>query len=79
VSVTVDISERQLRFGIFKIALSLVGLFALAALGLSFLVDRGQSITLQLLFVCIAFYFVTNGVLAVLHIIDWVEKRRGRR
>jgi hypothetical protein len=77
VSVTIDLSERQLKVAVFKIALSLVFLFALVAIALTFLADRGQSITVQLLLVCVGFGFLTNGVLAVLKIIDWFEARKG--
>jgi hypothetical protein len=76
--VTVDISERQLKVVVFKLALSLVVVFSLVALVLTFLAGRGQSVALQLLFVCVAFGFITNGVLAVLKIIDWFEARKGK-
>jgi hypothetical protein len=76
VSIQLEISEHRLRLGVFKLALSLTGLFALVAFGLSLLAGQGQSIAVNLLLVCVAFGFLTNGVLAILKIIDWFEGRK---
>jgi hypothetical protein len=76
VSVSVDISEAQLRGGIIKLALALVGLFVLVAVGLSLLVGRAQGVAVNVLLVCIAFTFLANGVFVVLKIIDWFENRK---
>ena len=78
-SGVVDLSERQLRLGVIKLALSLVFVFVLLAIGLSLLAARGQTIAVNVLFVCVAFGFLTNGCFAVLKIIDWFEARRVKR
>ena len=75
-SVTVDISERQLRLGVFKLAVSLVGIFALLAVVFSLVVGEGQSIAVNLLLICVGFMMLANGCLAVTKIIDWLEARR---
>ena len=77
-SVNVDISERQLRLGIFKLAVSLVGIFALLALVFSLVAGQGQSIAVNLLLICVGFMMLANGCLAVTKIIDWIEARRIR-
>ncbi|MGZ2411490.1 hypothetical protein ACUXST_000887 [Sphingomonas sp. F9_3S_D5_B_2] len=78
-TVAVDISERQLKIMLIKLALTLTTVMALLAIGVSVLAGRGQSIAINLLLVCLAFGFVTNGFWAVLKIIDWFEARRGKR
>ena len=75
-SVTVNISERQLRLGVFKLAVSLVGIFALLAVVFSLVVGEGQSIAVNLLLICVGFMMLANGCLAVTKIIDWLEARR---
>ncbi|MGI8944394.1 MAG: hypothetical protein ACR2FJ_09245 [Qipengyuania sp.] len=77
-SVQLDISEARLRLGVFKMALSLVGLFALIAFVLTLVAGQGQSIAVNALFVSVAFGFLTNGVFAILKIIDWFEARRSK-
>ena len=74
-SVAVNLSERQVKAAIVKLAISLVGAFALLTWGLALLTGHGQSTALNFLFVTFAFSFLANGVLAVLKIIDWFEKR----
>jgi hypothetical protein len=78
VTVSIDLSEGQLRVGVIKLALALVALFALLAIGVSFLADRGQGVAVSVLLMCVAFTFLANGVLAVLKIIDWFEARKRR-
>ena len=75
-SITVDISERSLRIGIVKLAISLVMVFTIFALVLSLVAERGQSLAVSVLMVCVAFAFLTNGFLAILKIIDWFEARK---
>ena len=75
-SVTVDISERQLRLGVFKLAVSLVGIFALLVVGLSLVFGQGQSIAVNLLLICVGFAMLANGCFAVTKIVDWVEARK---
>ena len=77
-SVTVDITERQLTVSVFKLALSLVFIFAFLAIGLALLAGRGQDVAIDALLVCVAFGFLSNGCLAILKIIDWVETRKQR-
>ncbi|MES2443685.1 MAG: hypothetical protein V4574_12710 [Pseudomonadota bacterium] len=77
-SIAIDISERRLKLGIVKLAIMLVGVFALLALGLSALAGQGQGLALGILVVTVSFSFLTNGVLAVLKIIDWFEARNRR-
>ena len=77
-SVNVDISERQLRLGIFKLAVSLVGIFALLALVFSLVAGQGQSIAVNLFLICVGFMMLANGCLTVTKIIDWIEARRIR-
>ena len=77
-SVSVDLSEKQLRLGILKLALSLAMLFAILAIGLTYLAGSGQSVAVSTLLVCFAFAMLTNGVPAALKIIDWFEARKQR-
>jgi hypothetical protein len=78
VSVTVDLTERQLRLGILKIGLSLAMLLIIVAFVLSLLAGKGQQLVIDVLFVSVSFGFLTNGVLAVLRIMDWFENRARR-
>lgn len=77
-SVALDISEARLRVGVIKLALALVGLFALVAFGVSLFAGQAQGIAVSVLLACVAFSFLANGVLAVLKIINWFEDRKRR-
>lgn len=75
-SVTIDMSERQFKFAMLKLSLSLALLLVLVALVLSLLTGTGQQLAVGALFACLGFGFLTNGLLAVLKIIDWFEARK---
>ena len=77
-SVTVEISEHQLKFAMFKIALAMASLVAILAVGLTLFQNVGQIIAVSALLVCMAFYFLANGFLIILKIIDWFEARARR-
>ena len=77
-----DLTERQLKFGLFKLALSLTSVLILGALIVSFFFPSDgkiSSIPIYALLFAVAFSILANGFLAVLHIIDWFEKRRAVR
>jgi hypothetical protein len=76
VSLTVDISERQLRLGLLKMALGLVGLFALLAVLISLVAGQGQNIAVTMLLICVSFSFLAHGFLALTKVIDWFEARK---
>ena len=75
-SVTIDISEQRLRFGVFKIALSLTFLVVILGFVASLFADRFQSIATNALLFCVSFFFLSNGFLCLLQIIDWFEARK---
>ena len=77
-SVTIEMSEHRLRMSMFKIALSLTFLVVLLGVIASFIADRFQSIATNSLLFCVAFFFLSNGLLCLLQIIDWFEARKAR-
>ena len=77
-SITVDISEARLKYGVIKLAVALVGVFALMAVAASLLAERAQGIAVSILLLCLAFTFLANGMFAVLKIVDWFEERKRR-
>ena len=74
-----NLTERQLKFGVFKVALSLTFMLLIAALIVAFFFQTDSKIAIvpiyALLF-AVAFSILANGLLAILHILDWFEKRR---
>ncbi len=83
-SITIEnITERQLRFGIFKVAAVLAFGLLLAAfiLSLIFSAEAGKvsAITLNALLIAVAVMILANGCLAILQIFDWFEARRAKR
>jgi hypothetical protein len=83
VSVTIETTERQLRFGVLKIGITLAFGLLLAAwiLSLVFSFDGGRlsTITINALLIAVAVMILANGCLAILQIVDWFEKRRETR
>ena len=77
-SVTVNISPRQLQISVFKMALALAGIFVLIGLGLAFLAGEHTNVALYAFFASAAFYFLSNGVLVALKVVDWFEDRKRR-
>ena len=77
-SIVVNLTERQLRLGILKLALSLTAAIALIAIGITYLFGSHQPVAINFLLLALALTFLANGTLAVLRIIDWLEVRRGR-
>nr|WP_166176361.1 hypothetical protein [Altererythrobacter segetis] len=75
---TVTLTDRQLRFGLIKLALSFVGLFAIAAIIVTAIAGTkfGLNLAVNLMLFTVAFNLLANGVLAVLKITDWIEARR---
>ncbi len=77
-----ELTERQLTFGVLKVALSLAGILALGALIISFFFRVNNKITtvsIYTLLLAVAFSILSNGLLAILHIVDWFEMRPGSR
>ena len=77
-----ELTERQLTFGVLKVALSLAGILALGALIISFFFRVNNKITtvsIHTLLLAVAFSILSNGLLAILHIVDWFEMRPGSR
>jgi len=71
-------SERELRVGLLKLTISLVGFVGLLAVGSTMLIGQGQSIAINFLLISVALSLLANGVLAVLKILDWFEARKRR-
>ena len=74
-----SIDGRQLWIGVVKIALLLVFLVTVLGVGASVLADRFQTVATNALLSCLAFFMLSNGVLGILHIIDWLEGRKAKR
>ena len=77
-----DITERQLRFGVLKVALVLAFGLLLAAAIVSLVIDSDSSlvrIPVNAVVIAVAVMILANGCLAVLQIVDWFEKRRATR
>ena len=77
-----ELTKRQLTFGVLKIALSLAGILALETLIISFFFRVNNKITtvsIYTLLLAVVFSILSNGLLAILHIVDWFEKRPGSR
>ena len=74
-----ELTERQLRIGVFKVALSLATVLILGALIVSFFLPNDgkiSNIVISALLFAVAMSILANGVLAILRVIDWFEKRR---
>jgi hypothetical protein len=76
VNVAANLSERELRIGILKLALTLVVGVALLAIGSTWLAGWGHSIAINFLLISMALTFLANGFAAVLKILDWFEARK---
>ena len=74
----INISERELKFGVFKIAILLTFLVVVLGLVASVFADRFQSVAMNSLLFCLAFFMLSNGILGILHIIDWFEARKAK-
>ena len=74
-----EMSERQLKLGLFKVAISLAAVLLLGALIVSFFFQSDSkisSVPIYALLFAVAFSILANGFLAILQIVDWFEKRR---
>ena len=82
-NVTVEtLTERQIKFGILKLALLLASTLFLGALIGSFFFqteNKISSVPIYALIFAVAFSVLSNGFLAVLHVFDWFEARRVAR
>ena len=78
-SVMINMTERQLTVAMFKFAITLT--FGVVILGLagSFIADRFQSVAINSMLFCLAFFMLSNGMLCILHIIDWFEARKAKQ
>ena len=77
-----NVTERQLRVGVLKVALALTFGLLLAAFILSLLIESDDplaQIPIDALLLAVAVSILANGFLAVLKIIDWFEDRRAKR
>ena len=74
----IAINEHQLKVGLFKLALFLTFIVVILGLVASFVAERFQSIATNSLLFCLAFFMLSNGILCVLHIIDWFEARKAK-
>lgn len=77
-----NITERELKFGVFKIGLSIAFVLIWGAFVVSLFVQHGtrlSSAPIYALLFAVAASVLANGFLTVLRIIDWFEKRKGRR
>ena len=70
------VDERQLRFSILKTAIGVTMMVLVIAVVALLFADKGQGLMVTALMAALSFAFLTNGLLAVLRIIDWFETRR---
>ena len=81
-SVQIDISERQLKLVVLKLAVAITGGLLIAAFALSLLLQSEKpfaQVPIDALLIAVAVSILANGVLAVLKIIDWFEERKSKR
>jgi hypothetical protein len=79
VSVTIDISERELKLSVIKIALSLAFVLIFASFIISLIFGNGQNVALIAVFGAMACFFAANTILASLKIVDWFEARKAKK
>ena len=80
--VIAEQNERQLIFGLFKVALSLVIVLIMGAFVVSLFFQNDSqfsSVPFYALIFAIAFSILANGFLAILQVLDWFEKRYERK
>ena len=77
-----NVTERQLKFGVLKLAITLTfGLLLVAAI-VSFFIDAAYPlarIPITALIIAVAVMILANGCLAILQILDWFERRRTKQ
>jgi hypothetical protein len=78
VNDAIAINEHQLKVGLFKLALFLTFIVVIFGLAASLVAERFQSIGVNSVLFCLAFFMLSNGILCVLHIIDWFEARKAK-
>jgi ABC-type antimicrobial peptide transport system permease subunit len=78
VSVTIDMSEGELKLVVLKLGIFVAIIISLLGLLLTYLVDDGMHVAGTILLLCFPFVLVTNGLLATLTIIDWFAARKAR-
>ena len=81
-SVSVEISERQLRVGVIKLGASIAALLAVGTFLVSLLIPRTSELSfipIEALLFSVAFSILVGGVRSFLSIIDWFENRRSKR
>ena len=77
-----NVTERQLKFGVLKVALVLTVGLLIAAFVASLLIQSDHpfaQIPINALLIAVAVMILANGCLAILQIIDWFEGRRVKR
>ena len=80
-SIQLDITERQLKFGIIRLGLSVAFLMILGAFVVSLIARSSMlsNVAINALLFAVAFSFLIAGIRSFLSIIDWFEKRRAAR
>ena len=81
-SVSIDISERQLRFGIIKLGVSISVTLIVGTFLVSLFIPKSSELSfvpVEALMFAIAFSILVNGVRSFLSIIDWFESRRSKQ
>ena len=81
-SVSIEISERQLRVGVIKLGVSIAFLLVLGTFLVSLWIPRTSelsSIPIEALIFAVAFGVLVSGVRSFLSIIDWFENRGSER
>ena len=81
-SITVEISERQLQFGVIKLGVSIAVLLAVGTFLVSLLTPRTSELSfipIEAILFSVAFSILVGGVRSFLSIIDWFENRRSKR
>ena len=81
-SLSVDISERQLRIGVIKLGISIAVLLMLGTFVVSLFIPKSSELSLvpvEALVFAVAFSILVGGVRSFLSIIDWFERRRSKQ
>ena len=81
-SVSLEISERQLRVGVIKLGVSIAVLLVVGTFLVSLLIPRTSELSfipIEASLFSVAFSILVGGVRSFLSIIDWFENRRTKR
>ena len=81
-SVTVEISDRQLKVGVLKLGASIAALLIVGTFVVSLFLPRPSQLShipVEALMFSVAYSILVGGVRSFLSIIDWFEARKAKR